>query len=403
MRISTQTLYDRNQHALNTQRYGMMRLGTQIGLEQRVLTASDDPIAAIRALGVNQSLALNEQYAASRNQARQSLSLSDNILGNVSSTIHDIKALLIQAGGPLSDADRAAIATQLESQMEQLLGMANTRDGNGQYLYAGYKSGSPPFIKQADGSVLYVGDQGQRYMQVDAARQMAANDDGRSIFQSVQSGARYVSSTPGGNTGSAVFGASTVTNPNDPHYGKDFEIKFFDGEYIVTTKETPALIVSTGPYKEGEPISFGGMQITVTGEPADGDTINVTTAKNAGTDMFSALSDVIAALRQPAEAGGDAALAKINNALSTANVKFDNALSNVLTVATSVGARMSELDTLDSSGEDRRVSELGYLENLIGLDMFSAIPELKQREIAMQATMLSFMKIQSLSLMDYVK
>ncbi|MDP5008872.1 MAG: flagellar hook-associated protein FlgL, partial [Glaciimonas sp.] len=324
-------------------------------------------------------------------------------LGPENKTIHKINELILQAGGATIDADRAAIATQLEAQMEQLMGMANIRDGNGQYMYAGYRNGSPPFVKQADGSVLYVGDQGQRYMQVDAARQIAANDDGRSIFQSVQGGARYVTSTPSSNTGSAKFETITVSNRSDPHFGKDFEVSFSGGDYKVMTKDTPPVEVASGPYKAGDTIEFGGMQMIVKGELADGDVINVTTAKNAGTDMFSALNDVITALRQPADAGGDVARAKIANALSTANVKFKNGLDNVLTVATSVGARMAELDTLDESGEDRRVSEEGYLENLVGLDMIGAISQLERQKVAMQATMLTIMKIQSLSLMDYVK
>ncbi|MQQ99455.1 flagellar hook-associated protein FlgL [Glaciimonas soli] len=404
MRISTQTFYDRSLNSLQSQQTALSRLGMQVGTQTRVMTASDDPIAAIRALGIGKSLSVNAQFAASRTQANQSLGLSDNVLGNVASTTHKIKELLVQAGdNALSDVDRAAIATQLESQMDQLMGLANTRDGNGQYLYAGFKSASPPFIKQADGSVSYVGDQGERLMQVDAARQMAANDNGRSIFQSVQANAKYIGSTPASNTGSAMFKGTSVVNANDPNFGKDFDITFLAGEYKVMTKDTPPVVIATGPYKDGGTITFGGMQMAVTGTPVDGDVIHVTTAKNAGTDMFSALSDVISALRQPASGGGSPAFAKINNALSTANVKFSNALDNVLTVATSVGARMAELDMLDEGGEDRRVSEEGSLENLVGLDMIGAISQLERQKMAMQATMLTIMKVQSLSLMDYVK
>ncbi len=51
----------------------------------------------------------------------------------------------MQAGnGTLSDADRASLATTIQSSYDQLVGIANSDDGNGQYLFAGFKSGSRP-------------------------------------------------------------------------------------------------------------------------------------------------------------------------------------------------------------------------------------------------------------------
>ena len=60
------------------------------------------------------------------------------------------------------------------------MNIANADDGNGQFLFAGFKSANPPFVAQAGGGVQYMGDQGQRLMQIDVSRQMSATDDGRS-------------------------------------------------------------------------------------------------------------------------------------------------------------------------------------------------------------------------------
>ena len=61
----------------------------------------------------------------------------------------------------------------MQSNLDQLVGIANSDDGNGQFLFAGYMSASAPFVQQAGGGVQYIGDQGQRLMQVDVARQMS--------------------------------------------------------------------------------------------------------------------------------------------------------------------------------------------------------------------------------------
>ena len=403
MRISTQSFYEQSQAAMSTQQANLLRVQQQIGANTKILSPSDDPIAATRALATAQAISLNGQYASSRNQVKQTLSLEGNILDSVTNIYNNIKSLVVQGGnGSLSDSDRASIATTLQSNYDQLLGLANTADGNGQFIFAGFQSGTPPFVKQADGTVAFVGDQGQRLMQVDASRQMAATDDGRAIFQSVQGGARYVTSSPATNNGTAVFGSSAVTDATDVNFGKDFSISFSGGKYTVTTISTPPEEVATGAFVDGAPITFGGVQISVKGTPSDGDTMNVSTAKNAGSDIFSALGDVIAALRKPIDNGTSADRTQLLNSLSTVNVKLANSLDNVLTVSASVGSRLNEVDALDDSGSARNISDQSYLSDLQDLDVVKASVELAQRQVSLQATQLAFMKIQKISLMNYL-
>jgi flagellar hook-associated protein 3 FlgL len=407
MRISTQSFYEQSQTAMNGQQTNLMRVQQQIGAGTRLVAPSDDPIGATRALGLSQAIAVNSQYAASRAQATHTLSLEENALQSVTTVLQNIKQGIISAGnGTLTDADRATIATVLQSSHDQLLGLANADDGNGQFLFAGFKSGSAPFVRQPGGGIQYVGDQGQRLMQVDASRQLAGSDDGRSIFQTVQGGAGYVTSSGAANTGNGVFGSTSVINAGDPNYGKDFVISFSGTtpvSYQVDTADTPPVSLA-GPtaFTPGTPIQFGGVQLAINGIPAAGDTFNVTTAKNAGADIFTAISDVIAALKTPVDNAGPAARAQLENALSTANRKITNGHDNVLTVRSAVGSRLQELDTLKSIGDSVVLSEKSYLSDVQDLDYASAISELYQRQGALQATQQTFVKIQGLSLFNYL-
>jgi flagellar hook-associated protein 3 FlgL len=257
-------------------------------------------------------------------------------------------------------------------------------------------------VATASGGVQYVGDQGQRLMQVDVARQMSTSDDGRSVFQSVQGGAGYVASGAAGNTGTGVFGSVSVTDATAPNYGKDFTITFSATDYTVTTKDTPPVVAATGPISADTPINFGGVQIKITGTPAAGDSFDVSTAKNAGTDVFAAIGELVSALRTPLSGGGAAAQAKLQNALATANVKVTNAHDNVLTVLSSVGSRQSEIDALDSGGGDRKLQEESYLSSIEDLDPYSAIAEFYQRQSSLQATQMTFAKLNSISLFNYL-
>lgn len=405
MRISTQSFYEQSQTAMGSQQSNLLRVQQQMGAGTKILAPSDDPLGSTRALAVSQSIALNAQYSASRGQATQTLTMEENALQSVTIVLQNIKSLLVEAGnGTMTDADRATIATTLQSSFDQLQGLANTDDGNGQFLFAGFKSGSAPFVRQADGSMDYAGDQGQRLMLVDVSRQMAGAGDGRSIFQTVQGGAGYVSASPVGNAGSGMFSSTSVVDVADPNYGKDFVISFPTATtYQVDTVAVPSVsIVPATAYTAGSPIQFGGLQVSISGVPAAGDNFNVLTAKNAGTNVFAAISDVITALKTPTDNAGPAAQAKLLNALSTGNRKITNALDNVLTVRASVGSRLQELDALGTTGDSRNLSDKSYLSDLQDLDYASAISEFYQRQTALQASQQTFVKLQKLSLFNYL-
>lgn len=404
MRISTQSFYEQSRAGMGSQQSNLLRVQQQLGAGTKILAPSDDPLGATRALAVSQSIALNAQYSTSRAQATQTLTLEENALQSVTTLLQNIKSSLIEAGnGTMADADRATIATVLQSSLAQLQGLANTDDGNGQFLFAGFKSGSAPFVSQADGSIKYTGDQGQRLLQVDASRQMAGTDDGRSIFQTVQGGAGYVTTSPVGNTGSGVFSSTSVVDVGNADYGQDFVISFPTATtYTVTTKTTPPVTTAPASYTSGGVIGFGGLQISISGTPAAGDSFNVAPAKNAGTDVFAAISDVITALKTPVNNAGAEGQALILNALSTANRKITNAHDNVLTVRSSVGSRLQELDALAVTGDSRNLSSKSYLSDLQDLDYASAIGEFYQRQTALQASQQSFVKIQQMALFNYL-
>ncbi|MFZ2386360.1 MAG: flagellar hook-associated protein FlgL [Polaromonas sp.] len=404
MRISTQSFYEQSKTAMGSLQSNLLRVQQQLGAGTKILAPSDDPLGATRALAVSQSIALNAQYAASRSHTTQTLTMEENALQSVTSVLQDVKGLLIQAGGTLTDADRATIATTLQSNLDQLQGLANTDDGNGQFLFAGFKSGTAPFVRDANGSIKYAGDQGQRLTQVDVSRQMAGTDDGRSIFQTVQGGAGYVTTAAAANTGSGVFSSTSVVDASNANYGKDFVISFPTATtyQVDTVPSSLAPVVPAPTYTAGSAITFGGLQISISGSPAAGDSISVATAKNAGSDVFASMKDVINALNTPVDSKCPEGQALILNALSTANRKITNAHDNVLTVRSSVGSRLQELDALSVTGDSRTLSDKSYLSDLQDLDYSSAIAEFYQRQTALQASQQTFVKIQQIALFNYL-
>ena len=184
MRISTQTLFETGAARLGDLQSGLVKTQQQISSGRRILTPADDPVGAARALEVTQSQSINTQYGVNRQSAKSSLSELEGTLSSVTSLLQDVKTTVIAAGNAaLSDTERGFQATELRGRFDELLGLANTRDALGNYLFSGFQTTTPAFAETAPGVVQYQGDLGQRLVQVDATRQMAVNTPGQTVFQ----------------------------------------------------------------------------------------------------------------------------------------------------------------------------------------------------------------------------
>ena len=183
MRISSNTIFEASVNAMQQQSARLMQVQQQISTGRRILTPADDPIGAAQALQVTQSQTMNTQYSTNAGSASDSLTLEESVLGSITSLLQDVRTTAIIAGnGALNSTDRAALATDLSGRYQQLLGLANTVDSNGQYLFSGYQGGVRPFTAQANGTIDYNGDQGQRLIQISPSEQLAVNDSGSDVF-----------------------------------------------------------------------------------------------------------------------------------------------------------------------------------------------------------------------------
>jgi len=183
MRVSTNMMYQSGVARISDLNSALNRTMQQISTNRRVLTPADDAVAAARALDVSQAQSVNAQYGANRQNVKSSLSQEDSVLSSVSALLTNVKSTVIAAGnGSLNDTDRASLATELRGRFDELLGLANSTDGSGNYLFSGHQTATPAFARTAAGA-QYQGDDGLRQLQVEASRLMNISDTGRRIFQ----------------------------------------------------------------------------------------------------------------------------------------------------------------------------------------------------------------------------
>ena len=405
MRISTLNLYNTSTNQLNNLQSALARTQMQLSTDRRLLTPADDPVASARALEVTQSQNVNAQFATNRSSAKSSMGFVESALQNAGDLLQEMQRLTVDGGnGAMLQSDREKLATELEGRLADLLGVANTADGAGGYLFSGFKTTTQPFTATPTGAA-YQGDSGVRQLQVSESRKVPLSASGSAVFESIPTGnGTFQTKADTDNTGAAIISSGSVVDRKGLD-GSKYEIVFdvsADTPPVTTysvyrTDPSSDEPLQEGvPYKEGQQIAFGGMAMDIKGVPAAGDKFSVEPSQKQS--VFTTVTDLIKTLRLPGD--GAAGKAALTNQLNTAIDNLKNAHDNVLTVQASVGAHMNELDYLDMAGSDLDIQYATTLDDLQGLDTVKAISDFSQQQLTLQAAQMSFKTMSGLSLFN---
>jgi len=402
MRVSTSWVYSSGAEVLAQKQADLARTQRQLSSGTRVLAPSDDPVGAASALTIQESLAIVERYAGNQAAARNSLGLAESTLGLVGSTLQDVRTLAVRAGnGMLNAADRRSIATQLRSQADTLMGLANTRDGSGGYLFSGYQDRTPPFTRTPAG-VIYQGDQGSRALEVSALRTMDIGVNGATAFEGARAGnGSFTVALSAANTGGGIADAGQVVDAA-ALTGHAYQVRFQGAPGAITydVVDTTALasVVTGAAFTPGMQIRFGGMQFSVSGTPAANDTVDV--APSSRQSLFKTLDDLAATLES--SAAGTLSNSAYHSRLLSGLASIDQAYDQVLGARTSAGVRLGDLNALGAQNATQRLDYQSELAGITGLDYNAAISTLAQQQISLQAAQQSYLRITGLSLFNYL-
>lgn len=398
MRISTLTMYNQNVSSMNRQQTEFMKIGQQIASGKRIVNISDDPQAMTQAINISQSKSVSNQFNDARVGVRNSLSQEESVLNTVNDVYSRAKTLMVQASSDtLADADRASVASELRGLYESLIGLGNTRDGNGRYLFGGYQDDTAPFVRDANGNVSYVGNPEVREQQVDGERRMAVGHSGDKIFRSVHSSAGYLADAGLNNQGTLQFDGINIVDSNHPDFGQAYDIEFADNAGQMQYRVNGG---AWADYNSPTNVTLGGIEIELEGAPVSGDTLRVARGQDNNMDIFRTFEKALAVLDSPATT--DAEKAQRTNTLRTVMREFDNGMDNVLTTRAEVGARLNELDALDTIGGNRTLAYEQALSDLVDLDYVEAASQYSVRMVGLQAAQKAFVDMKDMSLFNFL-
>jgi flagellar hook-associated protein 3 FlgL len=397
MRISTSWGQQQSVNAMLDRQYQLSQTQLSLGNGKAIQTPSDNPAAAARAVDTSSASAQNDQYTRNIQSATTKLSVEEQAMSSAGDILDRIRSITLEGmNGTQTDESRQSIATELRESLKQLVALGNTKDGTGEYVFAGSRTSTQPFT--IDGtSVSYGGDQTQRMVAAAAGLQVATGDSGSDVFMSIRGGnGTFVTSASTTNTGTAVVGATSVTDASAWDGGNYSVTSPTTYEIRDVTADPTAAPLSTGTYTgTSGTINFKGAQLNVTGTPATGDSFAV--GPSSSQDVFSTVAGIISAFEAP---GGGAPMSnKINAQLQN----LDQAATSFLDTRTKIGARMNTLDQQSDIGADTKLQYDSTLSDLQDLDYASAASKFTQQQTALDAAQQAYVKMQNLSLFNYLK
>ena len=407
MRISTSQLFQLGIKSVLDQQATVSKLQQQIASGKRIQSPADDPAGAVRILDVRQAIDTTSQYQRNINLARERLAVEDSTLDSSVDLLQRVRELAIQANNDTQSPEtRAAIATEIRQRLEDLLALANTTGANGEYIFSGFNTKTQPFAVDGAGNHVYQGDQGQRFLQVSATRQVADRDTGADVFMNLATGngSFAVGDNPA-NTGSGLIDPGSVTD-YAALTGDEYRIVFSNGaadpsapadQYEILDGEGNSL--ATAAYTPGAAIEFDGIQTHITGAPNHGDEFSVGPSTNQ--DVFSTVLDLALALE--GDNGTLQSRTRLHNATSQFLMNIDQAEDKLLQTRAAVGARMNVVDTQENLNEDFTLNLSKTLSSIEDLDFAEAVSLLQQQLVGLEAAQAAFVRVQGLSLFDYLR
>lgn len=412
IRLSTLQIHQTGVNGMLDMQKSVSTTQQQIAANKRVLAAGDDPVATTRILALKQELALNEQYNSNLSTLSNRLNREEVALTGVSDLILKAQELVTQSGdGALNKEQRGFIALELQSTIESMAQMMNTRDANGEYIFSGFQGKGEPFVKGDDGRYRFTGDEGQRTIQIATSTSVASSDSGKGIFVDVKSvEPTIIGHANTGNRGAppARIGSEVILDAEAfaDLYPEDVVIEFRPLDeasppqltYNIRQVSDGRMLAQNLTYASGEKIEFGGVAITISGKPAVGDTFIVESSDKKS--LLGNLEDFVLALRTNGDNVVDKqALAK---QLATTLTNLGNAQTSMLETRSSVGARLNLVDATLVSNEDTKLAIEETRSKLEDLDYAAAISQLTQESFILEAAQASFARVSKLSIFNYI-
>jgi len=387
-------IYSDLSFALRLHMEALSRLQEQASTGSRINRASDDPSAAYRVLGLNSQQRSLAAYMDNIAQAMTTLEISLTVIDDMTSALADAKVTLSQImSGVYDEEGRERTAEAIDSTLEQMVSLANTRHLN-EYLFGGGDTGSAPYaVTRTDGkitSVTYQGSSENRQIQVAAGVQSSAFYIGDELFRSDSRSEPVFIGDTGAKSGT---GTSSVTGDvwlTVTGSAGNYDLSIDDGLTTVNTDGTDTNLAVTD-LRTGRVLYVDTTAISGAG---------VDMVRVRGTyDIFNTLINIRDILNN--ERGlSDAQLQEVRN-ISMESLEEMRSLLTEKSV--SMGTRIGFLEDLKGMVENMKFGTEDEATMLQEADIAQVAIDISKRDVLYQMSLSVAGRLMSMSLLDFIE
>jgi flagellar hook-associated protein 3 FlgL len=411
MRISSSWGQQTAISSILNQESQLQQTQTEVSTGIKTLRPTDGPSATVSINNLTQSISQTQQYQTNNDAATQAVSMENASLQNASGILNQMNALCISGmNGNNNASDKASIAAQIQSLNLQLVSVANTQNVNGEYIFSGTKSTTPPFTQDANnpGAYNYSGNSAQRTIQIGPNTSVANSDPGNTVF-----------GAPTGPAPATIPAAGSVTN-------------IFEAinQFVTTLTTNPVKGSAQTALGASNAFTINGVTIPAMATPASqlaatppiADVVtqgtSVAAAINAltGSTGVTAISDpktgaitLANTTGAPIAVAGDITNTGLNVATTTSSSTLQASLSDIskganqiLSINAVVGGRLNTLTTQSTINSGSILNMKTALSSVQNVDEASAISSLNLQSVALQASQQAYSQVNKLSLFNYI-
>lgn len=184
MKISTAQFFRSNSAALSKGQFDASSLQARLGSGKQLTYPSEDPSKANLIARLESSVKRESVYQRNIEVAKTRLTSEETALTSITELFQRASEIaLIGANGTMAAEDRAVFAVEVSEIRKELIRLGNSKDVNGEYIFAGNRVDEAPFVEAGNGDVSYTGDNGRLKINISDSRAVAINTLGNELLR----------------------------------------------------------------------------------------------------------------------------------------------------------------------------------------------------------------------------
>jgi flagellar hook-associated protein 3 FlgL len=413
-RISTNMPNIDMSYFMRLREWKMNELQNKMADQTRLKNLRDDPIAAGHAARYQSKIVRLERFVDNISKIRGDLALAEGNIRSGLDILQRVRELAVQSANGIYSADQMAyMAEEVDQLLREMLEIANSVDGKGNYLFAGYRSKIAPFrihTSRVEGSrdaeviaaVDYVGDIGRNQGEIDEMANLDFRLPGNFVFwaerQQLYSSVESLNYRVQSNSTVRIDGVEIQFKEGDNIYAIIDKINASEAPVKARLDPVENSLALEGTFAHQIwPEDLEGSVLQDLGIIARGASSPPLNVADSAAAFGGSIFDMIMTLRNSMYQG------KIHQIGGDGLRGIDDSIEALTAHLAEIGSKDSRLQITGQRLETERPEYIGFLAKEADLDITEAVTDLKMLEYVHKAALGTAGRILQPTLLDFLR